>query len=98
MKGIYHLSYKLLKLINSPAFRPSKKINSIKQAIVLLGLNELQKWVYVLSVRDTTIGKSELSDEVMRTSLTRAKMCESIVQLMGQSAYIAGYFMTGMFY
>ena len=42
--------------------------------------------MYVLSVRDTTIGKSELSDEVMRTSLTRAKMCESIVQLRGQSA------------
>ncbi len=91
------LSYKLLKLINSPAFRPSKKINSIKQAIVLLGLIELQKWVYVLSVRDTIIGKSEMSDEVMHTSLTRAKMCESIVQLWGQSSSSAGYFMTGMF-
>src|SRR5690606_31567372 len=38
------LSYKLLKLINSPAYRPKQKINSIRQAIVLLGLIELEKW------------------------------------------------------
>lgn len=32
------LSYKLLKLINSPAYRPKQKINSIRHAMVLLGL------------------------------------------------------------
>ena len=91
------LSYKLLKLINSTAFRPRKKIHSIKQAIVLLGLVEIQKWVYVLSVRDTLSGKSEMSDEIIRTSLTRAKMCEAIEQLRRKSAATSGYFMTGMF-
>jgi c-di-GMP-related signal transduction protein len=91
------LSYKLLKLINSPAFLPRKKIHSIKQAIVLLGLTELQKWVYVLSVRDSLIGKSDMSDEVIRTSLTRGKMCESIEQLRRKSSAASGYFMTGMF-
>ena len=91
------LSHKLLKLINSTAFRPQKKIHSIKQAIVLLGLIDIQKWVYVLSVRDTLIRKSEMSDEVIRISLTRGKMCESIVQLRKKSSTKAGYFMTGMF-
>lgn len=91
------LSHKLLKLINSTAFRPQIKIHSIKQAIVLLGLIEIQKWVYVLSVRDHLIRKSEMSDEVIRISLTRGKMCESVVQLGKVSSTPAGYFMTGMF-
>ena len=91
------LSHKLLKLINSTAFRPQKKIHSIKQAIVLLGLIEIQKWIYVLSVRDNLIRKSEMSDEVIRISLTRGKMCESIAQLRQKTSTKTGYFMTGMF-
>lgn len=91
------LSYKLLKLINSAAFQLQKNIQSIKQAIVLLGLTEIQKWVYVLSLRDTLMGKSEMSDEVIRTSLTRAKMCESIEQISPKLPKKSGYFMTGMF-
>ncbi|WP_077214340.1 EAL and HDOD domain-containing protein [Bacillus dakarensis] len=91
------LSYKLLKLINSPALRPRNKISSIRQAIVLLGFTELQKWVYVLSIRGSLIGKSEMSDEVIRTSLTRARLCESISRLKKNPSSEAGYFMTGMF-
>lgn len=91
------LSYKLLKLINSPALRPRNKISSIRQAIVLLGFNELQKWVYVLSIRGTLVGKSEMSDEVIRTSLIRARLCESISYLKKNPSTEAGYFMTGMF-
>lgn len=91
------LSHKLLKLINSVSTRPQKKIQSIKQACVLLGLTELQKWVYVLSVRNNLAKVSEMSDEVIRISLTRGKMCESIAQLRQETSTKTGYFMTGMF-
>ena len=47
------LSYKLLKLINSPIIGRVYKIKSIKQAIVLLGLKELRKWIFLLSFRET---------------------------------------------
>ncbi|MFE8702012.1 EAL and HDOD domain-containing protein [Cytobacillus sp. FJAT-54145] len=91
------LSYKLLKLINSPAFRPKHKINSIRQAIVLLGLIEIQKWIYVLAVRENTTDKKELVKETINLCLTRAKMCESVQKLRKKTAVTAGYFMTGMF-
>ncbi|MBS4190856.1 EAL domain-containing protein [Bacillus sp. FJAT-49705] len=91
------LSYKLLKLINSPAYRPKQKINSIRQAVVLLGLIELEKWIYVLAVRESTIEKREISQENIQLSLTRAKMCEEIEKIRMKRNPSPSYFMTGMF-
>lgn len=91
------LSYKLLKLINSPAYRTKQKINSIRQAILLLGLIELEKWIYILAVRETTSQKSEMAEEPIRLSMTRAKMCEEIERLKSGNNPLSSYFMTGMF-
>ncbi|MFO1444779.1 EAL domain-containing protein [Bacillus sp. Bva_UNVM-123] len=91
------LSYKLLKLINSPAYRPKQKINSIRQAVILLGLIELQKWIYVLAVRESTIEKRNISQEIISLSLTRAKMCEELERLRCKTAPSSSFFMTGMF-
>lgn len=91
------LSYKLLKLINTSVFRRTAKISSIKQAIVLLGLQEFQKWIYVLSVRDYQSQKNGLSNEIIRISLVRAKMCESLREFFNTSLPPSGFFMTGMF-
>ncbi|WML44972.1 HDOD domain-containing protein [Neobacillus sp. PS3-40] len=90
------LSYKLLKLINSPAFRPKQKIKSIQQAIVMLGLIEIKKWIYVLSVRDLSGRKQDFTNELITISLTRAKMCELLVREKGRSSN-STYFLTGMF-
>ncbi|MBU8878756.1 EAL domain-containing protein [Bacillus sp. FJAT-29790] len=90
------LSYKLLKLINSPGFRPKQKIHSIRQAIILLGLIELQKWIYVLAVRESTIEKKSITEETIRISLTRAKVCEEIGRMIVKRAPSSSYFMTGM--
>ncbi|WML47886.1 HDOD domain-containing protein [Neobacillus sp. PS3-34] len=91
------LSYKLLKLINSPSYRPRQKISSIRQAIVLLGLIEIQKWIFVLAVRETKGVKKDLSKEMVSMSLTRAKMSESIAIQLQRFTEASSYFMTGMF-
>lgn len=91
------LSYKLLKLINSPAFRPINKINSIKQAIIRLGMKELKKWLYILSIRGNIAGKSEWSREIFNITLTRAKMCELISLHKNKQKESSSYFLTGMF-
>lgn len=90
------LSYKLLKLINSPAFRPINKIKSIKQAIVLLGLNELKKWIYVLSLKNIKNVKDSKMDEVIKMSLVRAKLCELLAVKTG-NRMSAPYMLTGLF-
>ncbi|MGG3805556.1 EAL and HDOD domain-containing protein [Metabacillus fastidiosus] len=91
------LSYKLLKLINSPAFRPENKINSIRHAVVLLGFTEIKKWIYILLVRGMPGAKNEWYEEIMNISLIRAKMCEYIAIHKNQQNKASSYFMTGMF-
>ncbi|WP_226675064.1 EAL and HDOD domain-containing protein [Rossellomorea aquimaris] len=91
------LSYKLLKLINSPAYRPKHKIHSIRQAIVLLGLLEIKRWIYVLAVREQARKKEQLENEVITLCLTRAKMCELVAEKHDRAPLKSSYFLTGMF-
>lgn len=91
------LSYKLLKLVNTPFNRTNQKIYSIKQAVMLLGLIEIKKWLYILSVREKERVDCHQSKEDIHLSLTRAKMCESIEKLRKDRAANSAYFTLGMF-
>jgi len=91
------LSYKLLKLIHSPAYRPVNKINSIKQAIIRLGFKELKKWLYILAIRGNSTENSDWLNELYMNSLTRAKMCEQIAIYKNFRHEAPSYFLTGMF-
>jgi c-di-GMP-related signal transduction protein len=91
------LTYKLLKLSNSPAYGSIHKINSIRQAIVRLGLKELKKWLYILSLRGTITGKNEWSRELFNNSLIRAKVCEFISLHKSKRKESSSYFLTGLF-
>lgn len=90
------LSYKLLKLLNTIGFGLKHKVTSIRQAIVLLGLMELQKWLYVLAVREKDL-KNGISYELMYNCLIRARMCESVAKLIPWNQNSSGHFLTGMF-
>ncbi|MBQ0140874.1 MAG: HDOD domain-containing protein [Kurthia sp.] len=91
------LSFKLLKLINNSSKRTKKKIRSIKQAILLLGLTDLQKWVYILAYRESGRKKDlGIYEELMKTSLVRAKLCELMAKKIGYRNY-SEYFLVGMF-
>lgn len=88
------LTFKLLKLINSPAFFTNSKINSVKQALVLLGFKEIRKWIMVVMLRD--MGKNK-PDEVLKTCLVRAKMAEFIAHLSGEDRRKNEMFIMGLF-
>ncbi|MFC3885047.1 EAL and HDOD domain-containing protein [Bacillus songklensis] len=90
------LSFKLLKLMNSPIFGRVYEIKSIKQAIVLLGLKELKKWIYVLSLRETVNNASQVPNEVIKMCFTRAKVSELIALNIGKRLECPSYFLTGM--
>lgn len=47
-KGNPGLTYSLLRLVNSPAFYSHNKIESIRQAINILGLRHLSRWLQVM--------------------------------------------------
>ncbi|MFD1736477.1 EAL and HDOD domain-containing protein [Bacillus salitolerans] len=91
------ISYKLLKLINSPVIRPKYEVSSIKQAVVLLGLIEIKKWIYVLAIKGESSEQDESSKEIIHLSLLRAKLGELIGSSLGQQLNGSKYFLLGMF-
>lgn len=67
------VSFKLLKFINSAYFGRSLPINTIKDAITYLGMDELRKFIHIIAMAD--LGKHK-PDELIRVSIIRARMCE----------------------
>lgn len=70
------LSYRLLKYINSAAFGLMNKINSVSQAISLLGLKEIRRWAMMIVMTD--MDASPKGGELAYLALQRAKFFESI--------------------
>ncbi|OGO83140.1 MAG: hypothetical protein A2Y18_03885 [Clostridiales bacterium GWD2_32_19] len=69
------LALQLLKLINSVTFRSMQRVTSVHEALVRLGMKEINKWVSVLMLREAT---KEKPVEVMRISLVRAYFMEEL--------------------
>ncbi|PCI72878.1 MAG: diguanylate phosphodiesterase [Gammaproteobacteria bacterium] len=67
------LSYKLLRYINSAMFSLRREVDSIKDAVVLLGQDNIKKWLSLILM--SRMGKDKPS-ELIVVALTRAKMCE----------------------
>lgn len=88
------ISYKLLRLINSAAFGLNTKITSIKYALVLLGIKEFVKWVTLIALRG--IGEDK-PDELIISSLIRAKFAENLAPVMGLKDESPDLFLMGMF-
>ncbi len=66
------LSYRLLRYINSAFFSLPRAISSIHEALVLLGARTVQRWAIVMALS----GVEDKPDELLLTSLVRARMCE----------------------
>lgn len=86
------ISYKILKLINSAFFNTQSKIDSIKQAIVMLGRNQLRSWASMLALSNL----EDRPSEMMHLAMTRAKMCELLAEKTNQAAR-ESYFTVGLF-
>lgn len=86
------LSYKVLRLINSSFFGLQNKINSIRQALLLLGVKSLTTWVSLILLS----GIEDKPQELTTTAMVRAKMCELLAQEMSYN-YRETFFLVGLF-
>lgn len=86
------LSYKLLKLVNSGYYSLPTSVNSIRQAISLIGLSQLRGWMMLIMMSTVDDKPPELTS----IALQRAKMCEMIGKALGESQ-AESYFLTGLF-
>lgn len=92
------MSYKLLRVINSPLFRGVTKLTSIQDAVIRFGYSNLKKWGLMLSLTNITDKPNELT----RLTLERAIMCANIAKALSgdnhhgndESFYTTGLFST----
>lgn len=89
------LSYKLLKLLNSAHFGLRSKVNSIRQALILLGSKEIRKWISLLTLK--SLGEDK-PDQLVLSSIFRANFGEDIAKALGyKEEQASNVFLMGMF-
>ncbi|MCP4306119.1 MAG: HDOD domain-containing protein [bacterium] len=86
------LSYKLLRIVNSAYYSLPRHIESIKDAIVLLGTRQIGSWVSLINLAQIARKPKELTI----TALVRARMCELVAEMTnrhdGDAYYTVGLF------
>ena len=88
------MSISLLRFINSPAVGLRSKVNSISNAVALLGQKEISRWATIaISVG---IFKDKPS-EITKLSLIRAKFAENLATIFEMGIFKNSLFMTGLF-
>lgn len=88
------LSYKLLRFLNSTFFAFSAQVESIRHALVLLGVREIKKWVNLVALCNMAVDKPR---ELVVFALVRARFCESLAGLIGEPGRSADCFLMGLF-
>src|SRR5688572_20878285 len=68
------LSYRVLRCINSSYYGFSKKIDSIRQAVVILGFEKLRQLCALIALREI----EDRPVSVFVDAMTRARMCERV--------------------
>jgi len=93
IKGDVGLSFRLLKRINSASFAQLHAGASIDQAVLLLGRNELYRWLSLLLVQFA--GRRKASSALQEVTLWRARMLE-LMALEAQEATPDQFFTLGL--
>ncbi len=86
------MSFMLLRLVNSAYYSLNKEIDSIGDALVMLGMDRIRSWLSLLLI-------SRMDDkppELIVTAMVRARMCEILSRSIEEDMGSAG-FMTGLF-
>ena len=93
-----HLTYNLLRLVNSVVIGMKEKIRTLRHALVVLGMQQLKRWIQLaLFASDKT---SAVGNPLLETAATRGRLMENLVrkwqpELQGHD-YSDSAFMTGV--
>lgn len=94
IEGDLAFSYEILKLVNSAYYGQRNELKSIRFAIVLLGINEIRKWLYLAFISDLRRNQPE---EIINISMIRAKFLESLALRANRSDLAPELLTIGMF-
>jgi EAL and modified HD-GYP domain-containing signal transduction protein len=86
------MSYRILRCINSSYYGLPQAIDSIRQALLLLGMDNLRQLCSLAALQQL----ENRPPSLFVTAMARAHMCEQLARLAGQTP-TAPYFITGLF-
>lgn len=76
------LTLQLLRFINSAAFSFRSSIKSIRQAIMLLGPNQLKSWLLLISYSKPISGAKGLQNPLLKLAQTRSNMMQTLCKIV----------------
>ena len=86
------LVYRLLRAVNSAAFAQHSRVDSIRQALVLLGYGTVRQWASLWAMRSFN---SHSPDELVTISIIRGRTCEVVANADATGTFGDG-FLLGM--
>lgn len=88
------LSHSLLKYLNSAAFVWASPIESVRQALLMLGADQTRRWVSMASLRALIQNRPPV---LVAQVLTRGRFCEALMEHAKMHTGDGDPFMVGMF-
>ncbi len=94
------LTYALLRVANTVQFSTRNRTTNIHQAIMNIGITQLQQWIYLLCAGSSDGTVDPFFEEFLKISFMRANFCASLlghtksVPISKNDAYIMGMFST----
>lgn len=87
------LTHKLLVAVNNPAAMIPIEVETVTDALNYMGLKRLKFWVNMMMLSDL----NDVPQELLTTSLMRAKFCEALAIQAGFQQEKDSYFLVGLF-
>lgn len=94
VKNDVSLSYKLLRAVNSAHYGFKREITCIRDAIMIIGIEELRKWILIITLQN--LGEGSV-DELVKLSLLRASFGELLSKKIQFNISSFDVFLAGMF-
>ena len=86
------LSLRVLRFVNSPLSGLMREVDSIHQAVILLGRDIIKNWVMLLTIANL----DDTLPELITTAFVRARLCENLAKEAGCSG-ADSFFTVGLF-
>jgi c-di-GMP phosphodiesterase len=94
LKGDATLLFKLLRYVNSPAVGLARPVQSLREAVALLGYGKLYRWLGLLFA---TAGTGSAATAIAKTAITRGFIAESLAAAAFNVDVADELFMVGAF-
>ena len=86
------LSYRVLRTVNSAGFGLRREVRSIREALLLVGLEQIRKWASIWVLAGMNRGPAEL----VTMTVLRGRSCELLGQSIWSPDSDGGYFLLGL--